>query len=75
MDRGRLPKGIAANPEWVESIRSALVYAASPEGAGLTRKNIYYALMDSGTFSVGYGRFSDYCRESERDLWDSVASR
>ena len=74
MDRGRRKTGIASEIETTKAIREALAYAASTKGAGLTHKNVYAALRESGVLLRSYNRFSDYCRDHEAELWHSVAS-
>jgi len=75
MPRGAPPRGLVAEPDAVKAIREALTYASSVDGAGLTRKNVWEALVESGSVTRGYKTFGEYCRTNEAKLWALVQSR
>jgi len=74
MPRGGGPRGLKAEPEMVAKVHAALAYAASKDGEGLTRRNVWEALVEVG-MTRSYKTFGDYCRNEEGELWARIRSR
>lgn len=73
--RDKKLRGFYSDPGVLQDVLDAMEYAASEEGQGLTRKDVYEALRAAGVIKIGYGYFSTYFRENRADLWARVKSR